>query len=141
RFNPDWSGVVVVESVSQEWTPILGQNIQDECFQKTKASFYQQGQIRAIEDIYNADLAECHIELLEQFQVRANLVVPLLQDDKLWGLLIAHHCEKTRQWQETEIDLLRQLSVQLSVAIQQAALFQQLADELTERKAAEAELR
>ncbi|MFB8789028.1 MAG: ATP-binding protein [Potamolinea sp.] len=37
--------------------------------------------------------------------------------------------------------MLRQLSVQLSVAIQQAALFQQLADELTERKAAEAALR
>lgn len=141
RFNPDWSGTVVVESVAQEWTPILGRNIQDYCFKKTKASLYQQGQIRAIEDIYNADLTECHIRLLEQFQVRANLVVPLLYGDKLWGLLIAHHCCETRRWQEAEVDLLRQLSVQLSVAIQQAALFKQLADELTERKAAEAALR
>jgi PAS domain S-box-containing protein len=141
RFNPDWTGTIVVESVTQGWTPILGKDIQDNCFQATKAPLYQQGQIRAIEDIYNADLAECHIKLLERFQIRANLVVPLLQDDKLWGLLIAHHCSETRQWQETEVDLLRQLSVQLSVAIQQAALFKQLADELTERKAAEAELR
>lgn len=141
RFNPDWSGTVVVESVAQEWTPILGRNIQDYCFKKTKASLYQQGQIRAIEDIYNADLTECHIRLLEQFQVRANLVVPLQHGNKLWGLLIAHHCSETRRWQEAEVDLLRQLSVQLSVAIQQAALFKQLADELTERKAAEAALR
>jgi signal transduction histidine kinase len=68
-------------------------------------------------------------------------VVPILQGDKLWGLLVAYQCSGPRQWQESEVELLRQLSVQLSVAIQQAALFQQLADELTERKATEAALR
>jgi PAS domain S-box-containing protein len=141
RFNPDWSGAIVVESVDQGWTPILGMLIDDNCFRETKVPFYQQGQIRAIEDIYNAELPACHIALLEQFQVRANLVVPLLQGDNLWGLLIAHQCTGTRQWQESTVELLRQLSVQLSVAIQQAALFKQLADELTERRAVEAELR
>jgi signal transduction histidine kinase len=141
RFNPDWSGTLVVESVGEGWTPTLGRNIQDNCFKATKAYQYQQGRIRAIEDIHNASLTPCHIELLERFQVRANLVVPILQGDKLWGLLIAHHCSRTRQWQEPEVELLRQLSVQLSVAIQQAALFEQLADELMERKAAEAALR
>jgi len=141
RFNPDWSGTLVVESVGEKWTPTLGMNIQDNCFKATKAPQYQKGRIRAIEDIHNAGLTSCHIELLERFQVRANLVVPILQGDKLWGLLIAHHCSRTRQWQEPEVELLRQLSVQLSVAIQQAALFEQLADELMERKAAEAALR
>lgn len=141
RFNPDWSGTLVVESVGAGWTPVLGMNIQDNCFKTTKTHQYQQGRVQAIEDIHNAGLTPCHIELLERFQVRANLVVPILQGDKLWGLLIAHHCSRTRQWQESEVELLRQLSLQLSVAIQQAALFEQLADELTERKAAEAALR
>jgi PAS domain S-box-containing protein len=141
RFNPDWTGDIVVESVSQGWSSLLGINIEDNCFKESKISFYQQGQVRVVEDIYNADLPQCHIELLERFQVRANLVVPLLQGDKLWGLLIAHQCSGTRQWQESSVELLRQLGVQLSVAIQQAALFQQLAEELKERKAAEAALR
>lgn len=141
RFKPDWTGDLVVESVGEQWIPVMGKNIEDNCFQKTKAPLYQQGRIKAVEDIYNAELTPCHIQLLEACQVRANLVVPILQEDNLWGLLIAHQCSGTREWQEEDVELLRQLSVQLSVAIQQAALFQQLADELTERKAAEAALR
>lgn len=141
RFNPDWSGTIVVESVGEEWMPILGMTIEDHCFKKTQAHLYQKGWIRVTPDIYKAELASCHIELLERFQVRANLVVPILQGNQLWGLLIAHQCSGTRQWQDSTVELLRQLSVQLSVAIQQAALFKQLADELTERKAAEAALR
>jgi two-component system, NtrC family, sensor kinase len=141
RFHPDWSGTIAVESVGKEWTPSLGTNIEDTCFKQNKAFLYQQGHIKAINDIYNAGLSPCHIELLERFQVRANLVVPILQGEKLWGLLIAYQCSGTRQWKQSSIELLRQLSVQLGIAIQQATLFQQLADELTERKAAEAALR
>jgi two-component system NtrC family sensor kinase len=141
RFHPDWSGTVVVEAADEEWIPILGMDIVDPCFQQTKAQLYQQGRIRAINDIHDAQLSPCHVELLQRFQVRANLVVPIMQEDKLWGLLIAHQCSRTRQWQESTVELLRQLSVQLSVAIQQAALFEQLAAELAERKAAEAQLR
>jgi PAS domain S-box-containing protein len=37
RFNPDWSGTLVVESVGEGWTPTLGMNIQDNCFKATKA--------------------------------------------------------------------------------------------------------
>jgi GAF domain-containing protein len=84
-------------------------NIEDNCFKETKA-FLPTRSIRAIEDIYNAGLPQCHIELLERFQVRANLVVPILQGDKLWGLLIAHQCSGTRQWQESSVELLRQLA-------------------------------
>lgn len=141
RFKPDWTGDIVVESVGEEWMAVMGKNIEDNCFQETKAPLYQQGRTKAVEDIYNADLTPCHIQLLEACQVRANLVVPILQENNLWGLLVAHQCSGTRKWQEEDVELLRQLSVQLSVAIQQAALFQQLADELTERKAAEAALR
>ena len=141
RFDSDWSATIVVESVGQEWTPALGTKNQNTCFQESTVQLYQKGRIRAINDIYNTDLSPCHIEFLEQFQVRANLVVPILQGDNLWGLLIAHQCSRTREWQDSTIELLRQISVQLSVAIQQAALFEQLAEELAERKAAEAELR
>ncbi len=141
RFDSDWNGTIVVESVKPGWMPVLGKAIEDNCFKETKAVQYQQGRVQATEDIYNGGLTECHIQLLERCQVRANLVVPILQKDQLWGLLIAHQCSGTRKWQESEVELLQQLSVQLSVAIQQAALFEQLAAELIERKAAEAALR
>ena len=141
RFYPDWSGVVEVESVGSSWTSLLGLDIQDNCFTQTHVPLYQQGRIRAIEDIHNAGLEQCHIDLLSKFEVKANLVVPLLQGENLWGLLIAHHCSGSRVWHSFEIECLRQLSVQLGVAIQQSSLFEQAQAEIAERKQAEAALR
>ncbi|MBD1894305.1 diguanylate cyclase [Coleofasciculus sp. FACHB-129] len=126
RFHPDWSGVVAVESVDSRWTPILGSTMTDHCFAQTYVEPYKNGRILAIEDIYTAKISPCHIDLLAQFQVRANLVVPILQGEDLWGLLIAHHCSQPRQWQQLEINLLQELATQAGIAIKQAQLYQQL---------------
>lgn len=126
RFEADWSGVVLVESVAAEWIPILGTVIEEPCFRDSYVQHYRQGRIRAIEDIHTAGLASCHINLLTRFQVKANLVVPILQGEHLWGLMIAHHCRGPRHWQQAEISLLNQLATQAAIAIQQAELYQQL---------------
>ena len=145
RFNPDWSGEVVVESVDPRWCSILGNHIYDPCFEKTYLSLYQQGRIRTLDDIYAANLSQCYIDLLAKFQVRANLVVPIVHSNKplptpqsqadvqtpnqsptrLWGLLIAHHCSQPRKWQSFEIDLLDGLASQVAIAIQQSQLYEQ----------------
>ncbi len=125
RFEPDWQGVVAVESVDEGWTPILGTTIYDPCFEVAYVQPYKEGRIKAVSDIYSAGLAQCHIDLLAQLQVRANLVVPILQGEHLWGLLIAHHCREPRQWQQFEIDLLKSLATQLAIAIQQSQLYKQ----------------
>ncbi|MBW4682444.1 MAG: PAS domain S-box protein [Microcoleus vaginatus WJT46-NPBG5] len=141
RFLPDWTGFVEVESVGEGWSQTLGANINDPCFGETHVELYKHNRIAAIEDIYTAELNQPHIDLLCQYQVRANLVVPILQGENLWGLLIAHHCNEPRRWKTTEIVLLKQLSVQLAIAIQQSTLFEQAKTELAERKLAEEELR
>ncbi len=141
RFEPDWSGMVAVESVSPDWSPTLGTAIQDTCFTtETQVQPYKQGRVRAIEDIYTEDIAQCHVELLARFQVRANLVVPILQGEGLWGLLIAHHCSAPRRWQQREIDLLEQLATHMAIAIQQSELYPQTQTELINRQRAEAAL-
>jgi diguanylate cyclase (GGDEF)-like protein/PAS domain S-box-containing protein len=147
QFNPDWSGQVVVESVSADWLPILGLNIHDPCFGEEYAQLYAKGRVRAIPDIFEAPLSQCHRNLLKQFQVKGNLVVPILQTEttvqmpdlrsrilspgesnhnRLWGLLIAHHCCSPRQWQDWEVDFLTALGTQVAIAIQQSTLFEQL---------------
>ena len=141
RFYPDWTGVIVVESVGEDWTPLFGLDIQDSCFAETYVCQYQQGRIRAINDIHTANLTPCHLALLSQLEIKANLVVPLLQGETLWGLLIAHHCCGSRQWDTFEIECLRQLSVQLAIAIQQSTLFEQAQTEIAERKRVEESLR
>jgi PAS domain S-box-containing protein len=152
RFNPDWSGFVVVESVAKD--RILMRNLDnlDRCFTEKFLDIYQQGYTRSVEDIYSENLSECHLEFLEKIEVKAKLVVPILKaresispaqptaENQLWGLLIAHHCSGPRSWDASEIESLRQLCVQLAIAIQQSTLFQQAQTEIAERKLAESAL-
>ncbi|MBD1813818.1 response regulator, partial [Microcoleus sp. FACHB-DQ6] len=140
QFNPDGSGFIAVESVAENFLPIVGMEIYDPCFGQAYVSLYRDGRIRAIEDVYNAGLADCHLALLTRLDVRANLVVPILQGENLWGLLIAHHCTGPRPWQQLEGECLKQLGVQLAIAIQQSMLFEQAQTEIAERKLAEAAL-
>jgi diguanylate cyclase (GGDEF)-like protein len=126
QFKPDWSGLVAVESLAQGCMSILGFHVMDTCFQSTRANYYQQANTKAIADIENAGLSPCHVELLRSLEIRANLVVPILQQQRLWGLLIAHQCRSTRQWQQSEINLFNQLAGQTAIAIQQSELYQQL---------------
>ncbi|WP_228057991.1 PAS domain-containing protein [Nostoc sp. LEGE 12447] len=81
------------------------------------------------------------MQLLEQFQVKANLIVPILVENiatsavELWGLFIVHQCSAPRQWQAFEVELLNQLTVQLAIAIQQAQLYRNLQTLNTELEA------
>ena len=79
RFESDWSGKVVVESVSPDYMATLNMVIHDPCFGESQVQPYQEGRIGAITDIQKAGLTPCHVEFLAQLQVRANLVVPILQ--------------------------------------------------------------
>jgi PAS domain S-box-containing protein len=126
RFFADWSGVVAVESVSTKGLSILNTTITDACFGESYVQRYQEGRILVIEDIYTAQMTPCHLDFLVNLQVRANLVVPILQGERLWGLLAAHHCCEPRQWQQWEVDLLKQLSTPIAIAIQQGQLHQRL---------------
>lgn len=151
KFDSDLSGEIIAEAILPPWTPCLKAKIIDTCFGGDLGSAYWDGRISAISDIYTANFSKCHIQLLEQFQVRANLVIPILltnsDPQSLWGFLIVHQCSAPRQWEESDISLMKQLSVQLAIAIQQAELYHnlQIANtalerEIEERKQAELEI-
>ena len=137
RFNPDWSGTIVVESVGDGWLSLLGRHCEDTYFSAKFVKLYRRGRIQTTTDIYTSDLTQCHIDLLGEFQVRAILVVPILQGEELWGLLGAHQCSGPRVWQRAEVELLQQLANHIAIAIQQSELYHQLELELAERKRAE----
>lgn len=141
RFFPDWRGYVVVESCGANWTKTLATEIYDPCFGENYVEPFKQGLVTAKADIYTAGIGACHLELLSNFQVRANLVVPIMKSDELWGLLIAHHCTAPRPWQDSEINLLRQIASQVGIALQQSALFEQVQAELIERRQVEVALK
>jgi light-regulated signal transduction histidine kinase (bacteriophytochrome) len=65
------------------------------------------------------------IEFMQQFNIKAKLVVPIVFNEELWGLLIAHQCANTREWSSFEIELLQQLANQIGIALDQAQLLEQ----------------
>ncbi|NJP09179.1 MAG: GAF domain-containing protein [Leptolyngbyaceae cyanobacterium RU_5_1] len=129
RFDPDsnWEwGEFVSEDVLPPFDSALAARIDDHCFGENYAIYYKQGRAWAANDIYTLPLPDCHISILERFQVRANLVVPLLKGDRLWGLLCIHQCSGPRQWQLPEIEFVTQIAIHLGVALQQAEFVAQL---------------
>ncbi len=136
QLHPDMSGNVVAESVLPGWTSCLNLYLQDICLIRNFSTGYDQKYRLAVANIHTAGLSQCYVQMLESFQVKAKMVVPIfsytqqsegLNADCLpWGLLIAHQCSSPRQWEQSEIELLDQLSVQMAIAIQQAELYQNL---------------
>lgn len=110
---------VVAESVANNYSSCLGDVIQFQCL-LTKCN------IQAITNIDRSDLSAEEIIQMEKKQIKAFLKVPILQDGQLWGMMCTHQCSEEREWQSSEIDLLRQLATQLAIAIQQAQLYEQV---------------
>ncbi|MFW9263047.1 GAF domain-containing protein [Nostoc sp. CALU 546] len=120
RFNPDWGGEFVAESVSTGWTKLVGPDIKtvldDTYLQETKGGRYVRGENFIVNNIYEVGLAPCHIEILEQFEAKAYMIVPIFFGDKLWGLLAAYQNSSSREWQSWEVNFLVQTSLQFSLA-------------------------
>ncbi|MBD2204640.1 PAS domain S-box protein [Calothrix sp. FACHB-1219] len=80
---------------------------------------------QCIEDIYHAGFPPETINLLERFQAKAYITVPILCGDKLWGLLTSYQNSHPRQWKTEEINIAVQIGNQLGVALQQVQLLAQ----------------
>jgi len=119
-------GTTIAEDVRPGYTSALTVKVTDHCFNEQYAEEYRKGRVWAVSDIYQSGLQACYIEVLSQFQVRANLVIPLLKGEELWGLFCIHQCSDARDWQEAEIEFARQIAAQLNVAIQQGEYVERL---------------
>jgi GAF domain-containing protein len=113
-FYYQWKGQVTFESLSSSKYSIFGSSGPDECFNGDYAALYEAGRVRAIEDIETEAIADCHRDFLRKLQVRANLVVPVLNPKGLWGLLIAHHCQSPHSWSSKDIQLMQESAITLA---------------------------
>lgn len=133
-FDANWIGTFVAESVDSRYPTALGERVGDPCFAERYVEQYRRGRVQATNDISKAGLTACHLQQLEPFAVKANLVTPILVAGELYGLLIAHSCGSTREWQKSEIDFLSQVAIQVGCALERFHLW-------TGQKEAEAQQR
>ena len=131
RFETDWSGQFIAESVGEQWIRLSDDSDRklwlDTYLQKTQGGICALEKVFTANDIYDAGLSECHIDLLEQFQARSCCIVPIFQSKNLWGLLGVYQNDRPREWQPEEIRLLTQVAIQLGVTIRQVEMFAQIA--------------
>ncbi|MFM7408873.1 MAG: CBS domain-containing protein [Cuspidothrix sp.] len=131
------NGMVIAEDIANGWLSFQGVEIFDPCFAQNWIVPYVSGRIRVINDITIESMTPCPRELLENLQIKAKILVPIVLKDNLWGLILACQNDAPRTWQQEESELLQQLSTHVSIAIQQAELYRRLQLELEERQQAE----
>lgn len=158
RAEQSDGGFVLEDFVADDWQQFKGKKVFDPHFSQYWQSLYEKGRIQATTDIYAGELNQCYVNFLAQFQIRANLVVPILQKTtssweqcsltelkhqdeneafQLWGLLTVQQCSAPRQWEQSEIDLVDQIAVQLEIAIHQAELCNRVQNEVALRQITE----
>jgi PAS domain S-box-containing protein len=123
-----WSngfGKIVTEAVNPNLPSVLGRNITEDYFASEYLQRYSQGRIYTIGDVEKAEIPDCLIEFMQEFNVKAKLAVPIFLKEKLWGLLVAHQCTSPRQWSSFETKLMGQLADQIGIALAQAQLLEQ----------------
>ena len=120
-------GKVIAESVASDYPQSLGVTIDDPCFSTFYLEKYQNGRVKATDDIYQANLTNCHIAQLEPLAVKANLVVPIIIHSKIIGLLIAHHCAAPHAWQQSEIDVMVEIAQQVGLTLDNSNLLREIA--------------
>ena len=116
-LNSQSQETVIAESIVPDWPSALNRHIPDPCFQTRYLEKYQKGRVKAVDNIYEANLSPCHIDQLADFKVKAFMTAPIVKQDQLVGLLIAHQCYGARTWKEFEIQWFTQIATQIGLAL------------------------
>ena len=140
RLWDDGTGCAIHEMVLPSYPSVLNQIFPEEVFPQQYHEAYSLGKTRTITNVEQTDVESCLADFVKQFGVQAKLVVPIIQEHRetadgaaeeasrsyLWGLLIAHQCSHPRQWEDWEVELMKQLATQVAIAIQQSEFYTQL---------------
>jgi PAS domain S-box-containing protein len=143
----------VEEVVSLEYPSVMMRNWENAQLSQEEFEFYLAGNTNIVVDLQQDPWSVSLQKYVEEIHVKSKIVAPILllsrnsqtdldtwDEPHLWGLLSIHSCSSQRYWQEAEAKLLQQIADQLAIAIHQANLFENLQQELSERKQAEARL-
>lgn len=124
HFNAKGGGQVIAESVNPGLPVAFGETVEDACIHQDIIEAYRQGRVMAVNNVSEAGFSPEHQKLMERLQVKANLVAPILQDNRVFGFLIAHHCQEVHAWQPYEINFLQQLGLQVGLSLERVSLLE-----------------
>jgi PAS domain S-box-containing protein len=147
QFQADGSGEVVAESIHDRQLPsLLRHNFPAGDIPAEARELFLSARQRSIVDVEAQEIGvspldstsigkglcdirfrpvdPCHVEYLTAMGVRSSLVVPILDQNQLWGLLVSHHSQPRRITEHT-LQVVQLIADQVSVAIAQSNLLYQ----------------
>jgi PAS domain S-box-containing protein len=147
RFHEDGSGEVVAEAIHKRRLPsLLAHNFPAEDIPAEARELFLKLRQRSIVDVTTQQIGvspldtraeaawggdirfrsvdPCHVEYLLAMGVRSSLVVPILDGEQLWGLLVSHHSQP-RQITASELQVVQLVADQVAIAIAQSNLLNQ----------------
>ncbi len=125
-FDEQLHSKASAESVAPNWGSILGLLPDNPTYINELKAVLESGNVQVIDDTNTTEIFPLRAHYLTRYQVKACLAVPIMIGDKLLGVMVAHQCDQPRHWQPFEVNLLRALSTQVAIAVQQAQLYEQV---------------
>ncbi|MEB3219585.1 MAG: methyl-accepting chemotaxis protein [Nostocales cyanobacterium 94392] len=119
-------GEIIAESVDYSLNAVLGIKVEDPYQVNEYPDEYEFGSIKVVENIQDLRLNQSYLEQLKELDVKAFLLAPVFVSNKLHGLFVAHDCAGMRSWEEIEVNLFRQVAIQIGYALEQAELLEQI---------------
>ncbi|MGB3636717.1 MAG: GAF domain-containing sensor histidine kinase [Rivularia sp. (in: cyanobacteria)] len=129
---PPYAGCVVHEVLANDTISSVLNYSEERCLMPSTKCWdkFRQGFTLSVSDVEKTyALEECLLKYLKKARVKAKFAAPIVFENKLWGLLIAHQCDATRNWTQNEQILLTSVAEQLAIAIHQSELMQSLESE------------
>ncbi|WP_017297711.1 GAF domain-containing protein [Nodosilinea nodulosa] len=123
-FDPDYNGVVAESATPTMAASAMAQT--DLSFIPIDLMRYRHGEMEVIDDIATAHLPRAYLAKFNQAQVKACLIMPIVQAESIYGLVCALNCSGPRPWATWEIETLREVATQVGGAIKQARLYNQV---------------
>ncbi len=116
---------ILAESRQMNYPSLLGRHYPPDLLIEAER-ILQEPRTIVTHDIRKIQLSETLEKYAIHYHVKSSIIVPLRVNDQSLGLLVVHQCSQPRQWTELDINLLERLATQVSIALQQAQLYQQV---------------
>ncbi len=134
QFMEEGGGRCVSEAVHPLFARMQGQHFGADCIPPPYLEAYRTGRLWSVDDVAQAQLTECHQQMLQQVQVKSMVATGILSMDdalkpnqrRLWGLLAVHQCQTQRQWTSADLQLVEAVANQLAIALEQTKLLSRL---------------
>lgn len=139
QLQPNQTSVLINEAVSPDWHPHYSRR-DDGLTQPTCLQMYLDAQNQYWTDQHwikdqpwpeprwpepSLPSASQTQSLLPPNPLTNKLVIPILESGNVWGLLVVQQLSNSYKWDAWQVDLLKQLSERVAIAIQQSQLYQQ----------------